>query len=110
MYNLLLLMGASGSGSGQAANPFIGFLPLIAIILVIYFFMLRPQAKKQKEHREMLARLEKGDKVLTAGGIVGTVAGIKEKEGLVVLKIADNVKIELSRNSIGQVLKKRSEQ
>jgi preprotein translocase subunit YajC len=71
--------------------------------------MIRPQAKKQKEHREMLQKLEKGDRILTAGGIVGTIAGVKESEGLLIVKIADNVKIEVSRSSVGQVLKKKSQ-
>ena len=61
------------------------------------------------EHRAMLEKLQKGDKILTAGGIVGTIAGIKENEGLLVVKIAENVKIEISKGSVAQVLKKKSE-
>jgi preprotein translocase subunit YajC len=100
-------MGASGTGSGQGGNPILGFLPLILIVFVMYFLMIRPQAKRQKEHKAMLEKLQKGDKILTSGGIVGTVAGVKEKEGLLIVKIADNVKVELSRNSVAQVLKKQ---
>lgn len=109
MIHVMLLMGASGSGSGQGGNPLLGFLPLVLIILVMYFLMIRPQAKKQKEHRAMLEAIEKGDKILTSGGIVGTVAGVKEADNLLIVKIADNVKIELSKASVGQVLKKKSE-
>jgi preprotein translocase subunit YajC len=107
VYSFLLLMGASGTGSGQGGNPILGFLPLILIVFVMYFLMIRPQAKRQKEHKAMLEKLQKGDKILTSGGIVGTVAGVKEKEGLLIVKIADNVKVELSRNSVAQVLKKQ---
>ena len=85
------------------------FLPLLVIIVIMYFLLLRPQAKRQKEHRSMLEQLQKGDRILTAGGIMGTIAGIKENEGLLIVKIADNVKVELSRNSVSQVLKKRSD-
>ena len=107
MYHVMLLMG-SGGGGGQG-NSMLGFLPLLAIIVVMYLLMIRPQAKKQKEHKAMLAQLQKGDRVLTSGGIVGTIAGIKENEGLLIVKIADNVKVELSRHSVAQVIKKKSE-
>ena len=107
MYHVILLMG-SGGGSGQGGSM-LTFLPLVAIIVVMYLLMIRPQAKKQKEHKAMLAQLQKGDRVLTAGGIVGTIAGIKENEGLLIVKIADNVKVELSRHSVAQVIKKKSE-
>lgn len=100
------MMGNASTGSG---NPIMAFLPLIMIIFVMYFFMIRPQAKKQKEVKAMLDALEKGDKVLTNGGIIGTVQGLKEAEGTVYLKIAENVKIEISRGAVAQVLKKRKD-
>ena len=106
--HILLLMGASGSGGGQG-NPLLGFLPLVLIIFVMYFLMIRPQAKKQKEQRAMIEALQKGDRILTAGGILGTIAGIKDNESVLIVKIADNVKIELSRQSVAQVIKKKSE-
>ncbi len=108
MYHILLLMGGSGSGGGQGGNPLLGFLPLILIIFVMYFLMIRPQAKRQKEHKAMLEKLDKGDRILTAGGLVGTIAGIKEVEGLLIVKIADNGKVELSKKSVAQVLKRKS--
>ena len=109
MHHIILLMGTAGSGGGQQGNPLLGFMPLVLIIVIMYFLMIRPQAKKQKEHRAMVEQLQKGDRVLTSGGIVGTIAGIKENEGLLIVKIADNVKVELSRGSVAQVLKKKSE-
>lgn len=109
MYHILFAMGTSGSGSSSGSSSMLSFLPLILIVVVMYFLMIRPQAKKQKEHRAMLEKLEKGDRVLTSGGIIGTIAGIKENEGLLIVKIAENVKIELSKNSVAQVIKKKSE-
>lgn len=106
MNHIVMLMGGAPAGGGTAGNPILGFLPLIAIILIMYLLMIRPQAKKQKEHKAMLAALKKGDRVVTAGGIFGTIAGIKENENIVIVKIAENVKVELSRGSIGQVIQK----
>jgi len=102
---LFYVMGASGSG-GQGGNPLIGFLPLVLIIVIMYFLMIRPQAKKQKEHKAMIQNLQKGDKILTSGGIIGTVQGVKDTEGLLIVKISDTVKVELSRNAVSQVFKK----
>jgi preprotein translocase subunit YajC len=79
---------------------------LLLIIVIMYFLLLRPQAKRQKELRKMLDSLEKGDRVLTVGGIIGTIQGFDEKENTVILKIAENVKVEATRSSIAQVLKK----
>jgi preprotein translocase subunit YajC len=106
---IIHFMGAAGTGGAQQPNPLMNFLPLIAIIGIMYFLLLRPQAKKQKEHRAMLEAIEKGDKVMTTGGIVGTIAGIKDDENFLILKIAENVKIELARSAIAQVIKKKAE-
>ncbi|TSA20543.1 preprotein translocase subunit YajC [bacterium] len=77
---------------------------LFGLIFVIFYFMIiRPQQKKQKERQKMLDALEKGDKILTAGGIYGTVIGIEDKTVLV--QIADNVKVKVDRGSVGSVLK-----
>lgn len=109
MNQIIHFMGAAGTGGAQQPNPLMNFLPLIAIIGIMYFLLLRPQAKKQKEHRAMLEAIEKGDKVMTTGGIVGTIAGIKDDENFLILKIAENVKIELARSAIAQVIKKKAE-
>jgi preprotein translocase subunit YajC len=69
----------------------------------MYFVLLRPQMKKQKETEKLISSIKTGDRVLAAGGIYGTVANLKEQ--IVVLKIADNVKIEVSRSSITSVEK-----
>jgi preprotein translocase subunit YajC len=77
---------------------------LFGLIFVIFYFMIiRPQQKRQKERQKMLDALEKGDKILTAGGIYGTVIGIEDKTVLV--QIAENVKVKVDRGSVGSVLK-----
>ena len=76
-----------GSGIGQ-------FIPLILIFVIFYFFLIRPQQKKVKDHKLMVDNLKRGDKVITSGGIVGTVERIIDAEKAEVL-ISDNVKVEI---------------
>jgi len=80
------------------------FLPIILIFAIMYFLMFRPQAKKQKQMAEMISTLQKGDRVVTIGGIYGVVQGIKEKENIIVIKIADNVKIDVNKSAIARKL------
>ena len=96
----LFLQTSPGSGS----NSLMMWLPIILIFVIMYFLILRPQAKKQKDHQKMLGGLKQGDKIVTAGGIHGTIAGIKEKEQTLLVRIADNVKIELARGSVARKL------
>ncbi len=85
---------AAGTGLGM-------FIPLILIMGIMYFFMIRPQNKKQKELQKKLDSLKKGDKVITIGGIHGTI--VSTKEGTVVVKVDDNTKIEFNRAAIATV-------
>lgn len=78
------------------------FLPLIAIMVIMYFLLIRPQQQRQKQVDQMLKELKKGDKVLTSGGIFGTVVGIDEQKA--VLRIADDTKVEFTKSAIVQVL------
>jgi len=73
-------------------------LPILLMFVIIYFMIIRPQQKQQKKHREMLAALTKGDRVITSAGILGTIAGITE--GVVTLEVAKNVHIRILRSSI----------
>ena len=77
----------SGSGFGQ-------FIPLILIFVIFYFFLIRPQQKKVKEHKLMVENLKRGDKVVTSGGIVGTIERVVDNDKVEVL-IAENVKVEI---------------
>jgi len=98
---------AMGGGGGQGApNPFLSFLPLLLILLIMYFLIMRPQAKKQKERERMLASLKKGDQVVTVGGIHGKIMGFKNNNQVLVLKIDDNVKIDVDRTAIASIMKK----
>ena len=81
-------------------GPFGMLLPLILIIGIMYFLMIRPQNKKQKETQKMLDALQKGDKVVTIGGIRGTIASVKKDSNTVVIKVDDNVKIEFNRSAV----------
>ncbi len=76
-----------------------GFLPLIVILGVFYFFMIRPQQKQRKERAEMLDSLNKGDKIVTIGGIYGTL--VEVKEDTIKLRVADKVELTMSRESVG---------
>jgi len=98
-----------GSGGEGGGNPIVAFLPFILIIVIMYFLMIRPQAKKQKEHRAMIDSLAKGNKIMTSGGVIGTIAGIRDKDNILLVKVSDGVKIEISRNSVAQVINKKSE-
>jgi preprotein translocase subunit YajC len=94
-----LLSMQAGSPDQPAANPIIGFLvPMGLILIIFYFLLIRPANKKQKAIQAMLSNLKNGDKVITTGGIHGVVSGMKDE--IVHLKIADGVKIEISRNAI----------
>lgn len=74
-----------------------------SIFVIFYFMIIRPQQKRQKERQKMLDALEKGDKIITSGGIYGVVVGIEEK--IVLVQISDNVKVKVDRSSVGSVLK-----
>ncbi|MEI8176967.1 MAG: preprotein translocase subunit YajC [Candidatus Omnitrophota bacterium] len=81
------------------ASPFISMLPLILIFVIFYFLLIRPQQKKQKEHEAMLKDLQKNDEIVTNGGIHGTIVNVKEQT--VIVRIDDNVKIELDKSCVG---------
>ena len=84
-------------------NPIMGQLFLIgSMVLIFYFLILRPQKKQQGDHKKMIQALKKGDRVLTSGGIYGTVLGVDEAKA--VLKIADDTKVEFAKSAIVQVL------
>ena len=78
------------------------FLPIIAIIAIFYFLMIRPQSKKQKETQKMLGALKKGDKVVTIGGIHGTIQTVREST--IILKVDDSTKIEFSRSAVSSIV------
>ncbi|HLB25639.1 MAG TPA: preprotein translocase subunit YajC [Nitrospirota bacterium] len=89
---------AGGGAAGGAPSMFTQLFPLIAIFAIFYFLLIRPQQKKAKEHRHMLDNLKKGDRVVTSGGIHGTIFSLTPE--VVTLIIAENVKIKVGRGFI----------
>ena len=89
-----------GQAAAAQGSGFQSFMPLVmvgAMFVIMYFFLIRPQMKQQKEHANMLSSLKKGDKVITAGGIWGTVVGISDAENIVVVRIDENTKVEIAK-------------
>ena len=81
-----------------------GMLPLVLMFVVLYFVMIRPQMKRQKEHRAMIDAIAKGDEVATAGGIIGRVTRLSE--GFLHVEIASGVEVQVKRSAVAQVLPK----
>ncbi len=94
---------AAGGGGSMAALE--QFLPLILIFVVFYFLLIRPQQKKMKQHKEMLGQLRRGDRVVTAGGIIGTVNKLLN-DTEVSVEIAEGVRVRVLRTTITEVLSK----
>lgn len=94
----------AAAAGGDMQSSLMGMLPLVLMFVVLYFVMIRPQMKKQKEHRAMIEALAKGDEVATAGGLLGKVT--KLSEGYLSLEIAPGVEVQLQRSAIVQVLPK----
>jgi len=94
----------AAAAGGDMQSSLMSMLPLVLMFVVLYFVMIRPQMKKQKEHRAMIDALAKGDEVVTAGGLLGKVT--KLGEGYIGVEIANNVEIQLQRSAVVQVLPK----
>ena len=95
-FNLAFIMLFGPPPEGQ--NPFISFLPLLLIIFVFYFFMIRPQMKKQKELRSFRESLKKGDKIVTTGGIYGRINDISGQ--VVTIDVGNNMHIKVDKNAV----------
>ena len=95
--------GTGATGTGAMAGGGLGMIiPLLLIFVIMYFFMIRPQNKKQKETEKMIAALKKGDKVITIGGIHGIVSSTKDST--IIVKVDDGTKIEFNRTAIATVV------
>ena len=95
---------AAAAGGSDMMSTLTGMLPLVLMFVVLYFVMIRPQMRKQKEHRTMIEALAKGDEVATAGGLLGKVTRLGE--GYLTLEISPGVEVQLQRSAIVQVLPK----
>ena len=87
----------------QAASPIMNFVPLVLIFVIFYFMLIRPQRQKEKEHQKMLSNMAKNDEVVSSGGIHGTIVNVKDKT--VILRIDENVKIEIDKNCVAYIKK-----
>jgi preprotein translocase subunit YajC len=95
---VMLLMGAPGDG---AANPLVTFLPLILIFVVFYFFIIRPQKKKEDQRQRMIHSVSKGDKIITIGGVHGTVTQVDDMS--VLAQVDTNTKLRIDKNAIASI-------
>jgi preprotein translocase subunit YajC len=93
-------MGAPGGAGG--AGSMMSFLPIILIFVIFYFLLIRPQQRRQKEHRALLSNIKVGDQVLTGGGIYGRVTGLRED--VVTVEISEKVRVKVNRGSIASVV------
>ncbi len=98
MIDIAHAMGMGGGNTGESTSSIVTFIPLILMFVIFYFLLIRPQQKKAKEHRELLADIKRGDTVITAGGIHGKITGLTDT--VVTLEIADKVRVKVSRNQI----------
>jgi preprotein translocase subunit YajC len=94
------MMPADPSGAGPSLVSMV--LPLVGMLAIFYFLLIRPQQKRQRELQKMISALKKGDRVVTAAGLYGTVAGLRDD--VVVIEIADGVKVEMLKNAVTAVV------
>ncbi len=102
---LAYAMGGGGTGGeGGQGGSFGAFVPLILMFAIFYFLLIRPQQKKAKQHRELLAALKKGDRVVSSGGLHGVVTGLTDD--VVTMEIAPKVRVKVSRGSVSGIVGK----
>jgi preprotein translocase subunit YajC len=99
-----LISPAYAQQAAAQPNPLVQFAPLVILVVLFYFMLIRPQMKRAKEQRTMLDKLAKGDEVITNGGLAGRITGIGEV--FLTLEVADNVEIKVQRQSVSAVLQK----
>lgn len=102
--SVILTAQAALQGNQEGAPPWTGVVPMVVIFGVMIFFLFRSQKKQANQRKEMLSKIKAGDKVVTSGGIKGTITKVKEKTYLI--KIADKVEIEIVQNGVGAVIDK----
>lgn len=106
MLNIISTAHAQATGTGSFGDMgLMNMLPLFLIFIIMYFFLIRPQSKRAKEQREMISALKRGDRVLTSGGIIGTITKVVDVNEVVV-EISKGVEVSLLKNSVTQVINK----
>lgn len=94
-------------GSQGGPSLLVSFIPILLIFVIFYLLLILPQQKKQKQHLKMLGELRKGDQIVTSSGIYGTIQDVKEHK--IVLKVADDVKIEIVKSTVAAVVERKEE-
>ena len=107
MINIAYAMGTGGGGAGQGAGGFSSLIPIVLMFVIFYFLLIRPQQKKTKEHREMITKLKKGDRIITSGGLHGRITAVGETT--MTVEIADKVRVKSARSNVGQVVQSSSQ-
>ena len=97
MTSIAYAMGQGGL-AGQGSSGFTAFIPLVLMFVIFYFLLIRPQQKKAKEHREMIGNLKKGDRIITSGGLYGTITGVEDN--IITVEIAEKVRVKVSRGNV----------
>ncbi len=95
---------APAAGAAQTGDPLASLLLPIGLVVLFYFFLIRPQSKRQKEHRQMVSELQKGEEVITSGGILGKITGVNDD--FITLEIAKDVSLNIQRSAVQTVMPK----
>lgn len=103
-------MGTSGGAAAEGGGGLLGtpLVPIILMLGIMWFFLIRPQQKKQKEHRAMIDNLKKGDRIVTSGGLIGQVTGVAD--ATLTVEIADRVRVKISRGYVAGLAQTPSQQ
>jgi preprotein translocase subunit YajC len=101
-----LLMGLA-PGSSQGGGGFVSFLPIIAMVAIIYFLLIRPQQREHKRHKEMITSLKKGDEIVTSGGLYGRITALSDEK--ITIKVSDNTTVVVERGKVARIRESRGE-
>ena len=100
--------GGQPAPGAESPSMLVTMFPFVLMFVILYLLIIRPQQKKQKDHQRMIDELKKGDRVVTSGGVHGTITGIKDKEDILMVQVAKDVQIEVSRGSISRVAERKT--
>lgn len=98
MIDLAYAMGPAPQSGGGAASVLIQLVPIVLVLAIFFFLVIRPQQRERRRREEMLAALKKGDRVVTAGGLIGTIVGVTERK--LTLKLGDSIRVECLRSAV----------
>ena len=107
MVNMAYAMGQGGAASPGSAGGLASFIPLVLMFVIFYFLLIRPQQKKTKEHRDMVAGVKKGDRIITSGGIHGQVTAVDDTT--LTVEISDKVRVKLNRANIAGLVQTQAQ-